>query len=89
MPPLFNNLVECSYTNDYISKYANEYGSLDNDKKDLSKIVSSMQFISNIWVYWCFLDMRLSENTLISPEKLTDYLLVFKKRNDKSGGLVN
>jgi hypothetical protein len=28
--------------------------------------------------------MRLSENTLISPEKLTDYLLVFKKRNDKS-----
>ncbi len=28
--------------------------------------------------------MRLSENTLISPEKLTDYLLIFKKRNDKS-----
>ncbi len=32
--------------------------------------------------------MRLSENTLISPEKLTDYLLVFKKRNDKSQWLA-
>jgi hypothetical protein len=32
--------------------------------------------------------MKLSENTLISPEKLTDYLLVFKKRNDKSQWLA-
>jgi hypothetical protein len=32
--------------------------------------------------------MRLSENTLISPEKLTDYLLIFKKRNDKSRWLA-
>lgn len=32
--------------------------------------------------------MRLSKNTLISPEKLTDYLLVFKKRNDKSQWLA-
>ncbi len=28
--------------------------------------------------------MKLSENTLIVPAKLTDYLLAFKKRNDKS-----
>ncbi len=32
--------------------------------------------------------MRLSENTFISQEKLTDYLLVFKKRNDKSRWLA-
>ncbi len=32
--------------------------------------------------------MRLSESTLISPEKLTDYLLTFKKRNDKSRWLA-
>ncbi len=28
--------------------------------------------------------MKLPENTLIASEKLTNYLLVWKKRNDKS-----
>ena len=32
--------------------------------------------------------MKLSENTLIVPEKLTNYLLVPRKRNDKSKWLA-
>jgi len=32
--------------------------------------------------------MRLPNNTLIDPEKLTGYLLVFKKHNDKSRWLA-
>ncbi len=32
--------------------------------------------------------MRLPENTLIAPEKLCNYLLLFKKRNDKSRWLA-
>lgn len=32
--------------------------------------------------------MKLPDNTLIAPEKLTQYLLVLKKRNDKSKWLA-
>jgi hypothetical protein len=32
--------------------------------------------------------MKLPENTLIAREKLTDYLLVLRKRNDKSQWLA-
>ncbi len=49
---MFNNLVECRYTNDYIFKYAKESDSLDNDKEELPKTVNSMQNLSSIslWV---------------------------------------
>jgi hypothetical protein len=32
--------------------------------------------------------VKLPKNTVIAPEKLTRYLLVFKKRNDKSQWLA-